>query len=223
MRHALTWSVSAIALTWAATAAADGPKLKGEYAFTGTAACLFAPGSSPPAPTPAPGTARTNSGFNADLTPVDGRTYSESFSTEGIQTFKGDGTGTAKGTTVGIVPPLTPQPPGAPAFPPDASSSTFSLSFTYTVFPDGTFTTHTVPGSFTGTELTGPRAGQTFTIVNHPSLTGLIGNDAKMLTLASVEPIVETIIHSIGEARPRICHRSRVLIKMNDSDRDRDR
>src|SRR5262245_26358001 len=128
MRRAFNRTVAAVTLTWATTAAADAPKLKGEYAFTGTAACLFAPGSSPPAPPPAPGTPRANAGFNADLTPVDGRTYSESFSTEGIQTFKGDGTGTAKGTTVGIVPPPTPQPPGAPAFPPDASSSTFSLS-----------------------------------------------------------------------------------------------
>jgi hypothetical protein len=39
-------SASVIAVTWAATAAADAPGLKGSYGFTGTAACLIAPGQS---------------------------------------------------------------------------------------------------------------------------------------------------------------------------------
>jgi hypothetical protein len=219
MQRALNWSVSAIVLTWAATAVADPLKLQGDYAFTGTAACLYAPGSTPPAPAPAPGTPRANAGFNPNLTPVDGRAFSRSFSVEGIRTFNGDGTGTVKATAVGIVPPPTPQPPGAPAFPPDASSETFTFSFTYTVFPDGTWTTDMVPGSFSGTVVTGPRTDQTFTIDVLP-FTGLIGEDAKVLTLATVDPTVETVTFSNGDAWPRICHRSRVLVKMRNKDRD---
>ena len=221
--RALKLSVSVVVLTWAASAAADPPNLKGDYAFTGSAACLFAPGSTPPAPPPAPGTPRANAGFNANLTPVDGRVFSRSFAVEGIRHFNGDGTGTVKATAMGIVVPPTPQPPGDPHFPPDASSESFQFSFTYTVNPDGTWSTDLVPGSFTGTVLTGPRTGQTFTL-DKLSFFGLIGEGAKVLTLASIDPTVETVTFSNGDAWPRICHRSRVLVKMEgggDNDRGR--
>jgi hypothetical protein len=216
MQRALICSAAALALT-AATAAADSPQLKGDYAFTGEAACLFAPGSTPPAPPPAPGTPRANAGFNANLTPVDGRTFSRSFAVEGIRHFNGDGTGTVKATEVGIVPPPTPQPPGAPSFAPSASSGTFSYSFTYTVNNDGSWSTDLVPGSFLQTFLTGPRTGQTSSI-DTLSFVGLIGEGAKVLTLAQVEPVVEIATFSNGDAWPRICHRSRVLVKMQAGD-----
>src|SRR5262245_57351212 len=75
----LALSISPVAMTWAQTATADSPKLQGTYAFTGTSACLS---------TAAPGP-----GFNPNLTPTDG-SFGQSFTTEGIRTFNGDGTGT---------------------------------------------------------------------------------------------------------------------------------
>jgi hypothetical protein len=155
------------------------------------------------------------------LQPVDGKVFSFLNSVQGIRTFNGDGTGTVKGTVVSITVPPTPGPAGSgyPSFPPNASSNMFSASFTYTVLADGTFTVEVVPGSFLGTFLTGPRTGQTVT-VDQPPLTGLIGKDKKMLTLASVEPTIEINTYSNGDVWPRICHRSQVLIKLGKSDRD---
>src|SRR5262249_29863302 len=143
MQHALLWSVSVFVATWAASAAADSPQLKGEYGFTGTGACLS---------TAAPGP-----GFNPNLTPTDG-SFGQSFTSEGIRTFNGDGTGTVRGSSVGIT---------IPANVNSASSDDFSFSFTYTVNGDGTWTSD-VTGLETGTIKTGPRAGQTFTISNSP-------------------------------------------------------
>jgi hypothetical protein len=77
MVRTLALSVSVIAMTWAASALADSPKLKGAYGFTGSAACLVAPGHvgnenvPPPLPNPTPGVALPNSGFNAKLQPND--------------------------------------------------------------------------------------------------------------------------------------------------------
>src|SRR2546428_519995 len=97
--------------------------------------------------------------------------------------------------------------------------SRLNAEYAFTGLADDSFTVEFVPGSFLGTFLTGPRTGQTFTIDN-PPLTGLIGKDKKMLTLASVEPTIEIQTHSNGDVWPRICHRSRVLIKLGKSDRD---
>ena len=141
MYRALALSVSVVAITWAATAVADSPNLKGAYGFTGTAACLVAPGSVPgptPLPNPTPGVALPNSGFQADLQPNDAVpgsstvAFSHSFSVEGIRTFNGDGTGTVKGTSVGITVRPTPGPNGFPHFPPGADSAYFKYDFTYT-------------------------------------------------------------------------------------------
>lgn len=74
-----------------------------------------------------------------------------------------------------------------------------------------------MPGSFVSTFLAGPRAGQTSTL-DKLSLVGLIGEGAKVLTLATVEPIVETQTFSNGDVFPRICHRSQVLVKMQSDD-----
>ena len=111
-RHVFAITLSALTLTWAAAAAADPPRLKGSYGFTGSAACLVAPGyagnpSGPPLPNPTPGVALPNSGFQADLRPNDVLTgvtssFANSFAVEGIRTFNGDGTGTVKGTSVGV-------------------------------------------------------------------------------------------------------------------------
>jgi hypothetical protein len=232
-RHVFANSLSALTLTWAAAAAADPPKLKGSYGFTGTAACLVAPGyagnpSGPPIPNPTPGVALPNSGFQADLRPNDVLTgvtasYSYSFAVEGIRKFNGDGTGTVKGTVVDIVGRPTPGPGGYPHFPPSAGSADFSFSFTYTVDGDGSWTGTMVPGSYTETSLTGPRAGQTSTVDALPPVTGMISQDGKTLIAAQTTTTVETHSYSNGDVEPEICHRSRVLIKLDDGDHDHDR
>src|SRR5829696_1308284 len=87
MNRASVCTISIAALAWAGAANAASPKLKGQYAFTGTAACLV-----------------SGTPFNADLTPTS-FTVSNSFSVIGVRTFNGDGTGTIKGRSVDINPP----------------------------------------------------------------------------------------------------------------------
>jgi hypothetical protein len=215
------FSVSAVAMTWTASAIANSPNLKGAYGFTGTAACVVAPGSSTSSTNPTPGVALPNSGFNSNLHPIDGKVFSHSFAVEGIRTFNGDGTGAVVGTSVGIDPPPTPGPPGYPAFPPGAGASTFRFSFTYTVNGDGSWTAMMVPGSFLETFTSGGRTGQTATVDAIPPVSGFISNDGKTL-IAVADPIVkgafvptvETVTYSNGDVWPQICHRSRVLISL---------
>jgi hypothetical protein len=179
------------------------PAAQGRLRLTGTINCLVAPGTGPATP----GMPRANAGFNANLTPIDGGVFSNPGSSEGIYSLDGHGNGTAKWTTVGVNPP-----PSS-----NAGSSAVSYSFTYTVNGDGSWKTDSVPGSFIITFLTGGRVGQTATIDKVP-LVGLIGEGAKVLTLAAVEPTVETATYSNGDVQPRICHRSRVLVKMQSDD-----
>jgi hypothetical protein len=189
MQRALLWSTSVFVATWAASAAADPPQLKGEYGFTGTTACLA---------TAAPG-----QGFNPNFTPTDG-SFGQSFTAEGIRTFNGDGTGTVRGSSMGIT---------IPANVHSAGSDDFSFSFTYTVNDDGSWTSDLV-GVETGTIKTGPRAGQTFTISNSPTGTGMMSQNGSTLTLATLDPTVELVTFSNGDVHKRICHRSRVHIKL---------
>jgi hypothetical protein len=56
-----------------------------------------------------------------------------------------------------------------------------------------------------------------------PPQIGLIGDSGKTLTLAHLEPVVETVTSTqtttagtTVTVTPRICHRSRVLVKIKD-------
>ena len=187
-----------------AVAHADSPQLrgnsaaqlKGDYAITGSAMCMVARG-----------------GFNPSTLQVipvptlpDGGFSLMAFSVEGIRTFHGDGTGTSNLTVVAI---------GNGGQPPSASSSKVTFSFTYNVQADGTFTTQLVPGTMISTVLTGLNVGMQ-TSLDKLSLVGLISNNAQTLTLASVEPEVETVMDMAGNIlNHRICHRSRVLARMS--------
>jgi hypothetical protein len=231
-RKIILLSATALAAGWAASAAADSPKLKGSYGFTGTAACLVAPGhvgdpNGPPLPNPTPGVALPNSGFQSNLRPNDAMpgsstvAFEHSFSVEGIRTFDGNGHGTVKGTSVGITPRPTPGPGGFPHFPPAAGAADFSFSFTYTVDGHGGWTATMVPGSYTETFSSGPRAGQTATVDAIPPVTGMISQDGKTLIAAHIVATlatVETRTFSNGDVEPQICHRSRVFIKLQDDD-----
>src|SRR4051812_24231769 len=105
LRRIFAASAPVVALIWVTGASADSPKLKGSYGFTGTAACLIAPGhvgdpNGPPLNNPTPGVALPNSGFQPNLRPNDAvpgsssQAYAQSFSVEGIRKFNGNGTGT---------------------------------------------------------------------------------------------------------------------------------
>jgi len=135
-----------------------------------------------------------------------------SFSVEGIRRFKGDGTGGVKGTAVSITVPPTPGPTGYPAFPPSASSHNFTYNFTYAVNSDGSWTSDMVPGTFSGTFVSGPRTGQTFTVDLIPTFSGLSATNGLTLTAAHLTPTVETDTFSNGDVWPKICHRSRVFV-----------
>jgi hypothetical protein len=219
-------SISA-AVLMSATAAMARDDIKGSYGFTGTAACLVAPGhvgdpNGPPLNNPTPGVALANSGFQPNLRPNDAvpgsstQAYSRSYAVEGIRTFNGDGTGTVKGTAVNITVRPTPGPGGFPHFPPSAGSANFQFSFTYTVDGSGGWTSAMVPGSYSETHLTGPRAGQTSDVDAIPPVTGMISQDGKTLIAAHLTPLVETHTYSNGDVDPQICHRSRVFIRLND-------
>jgi len=82
------WFIVGVVLLWAGIVQA-GPNqlLNGDYAFTGEASCLV-----------------SNTGFNTDLMPQDGR-FVVSFSVHGVRTFNGDGTGTLQGRSVGVTHP----------------------------------------------------------------------------------------------------------------------
>jgi hypothetical protein len=220
MYRAVLFSACAIPVTWATCAMADSPNLKGAYGFTGTAACLVAPGNSggptPTTPPDPPGPP----GFNpVTLQPLNnGSSFSHSFSVVGIRTFNGDGNGTVKGTFVGVTVRPTPGPPPAnPAFPASADGGEFSFSFTYTVDGNGGWTATMVPGSYLETFTAGPRTGQTATVDAIPPITGMISQDGKTLVAAHTTPIVETKTYSNGDVWPAICHRSRVFIALSPS------
>jgi len=165
--------------------AADPSHLHGTYAFTGTSACIQDSASL---------------GFNTDFTPKGPAIFFE-FTATGTRTFKDDGTGTVTATSVSV---------GAPpnAF---ASSANFTFQFTYTINSSGMLSLTLVPGSFSGQELTGPRAGQTYVDV-FPVQTGQIGDGAHSIVISQPAPAVETATYSNGDILARICNRSRVLI-----------
>jgi hypothetical protein len=227
MHRTSALAISILALS-IGSAAAD-PNIKGSYGFTGTAACIVAqghvgdPNSDPPAPNPTPGVALANSGFNANLQVKDVQgSYSRSFAVEGIRTFHGNGTGTVKGTVVGITVRPTPGPGGFPHFPPSAGGADFKFDFTYTVNADGSWTSQMVPSSYSETFTSGPRTGQTATVDAIPPVSGMISRDGETLIAAHLTPIVETHTYSNGDVHPEICHRSRVFIKLKDRDGDHD-
>jgi hypothetical protein len=197
MRSAILWAATLPVLFLAGASAAIAQdsqarlnkQLQGDYAFTGEGSCLS-----------------SVSGFNANLTPA-GPSFGEAFSVQGVRTFNGDGTGTIHdAVSVSTV---------IPAGTPQAVAASFEASFTYVVAANDTYTT-ALDGPLTGTFLSGPRAGQTFTVVGF-TLSGRIAEDRKSATLASPTTEIETQTLSDSIVF-RICSRSRVLLKIKDVD-----
>lgn len=194
-------------------------RLQGDYAFTGEASCLYSesgfdPTTLSPVLPPNPGT------------PLP---FVVSFSIEGIRTFNGDGTGSLKGRVVSFTPLLFGWTNNAGVLtqgkevnPGGASSADVMADFTYQIADDGSITSE-VSGAFTGTVLTGGRAGESETISDFPDLMGKITDDNKVITLANDAPSVETHVFTPTAAgQPpalteyAICNRSRTLFKLDD-------
>lgn len=136
------------------------------------------------------------SGFNANLTPKGPVGFNTS-SIEDIHTFNGDGTGSSTGHALTVV-----DGQSAPI------RSDFSFDFTYDVAADGTVTISNglLSGAFVGSPVT-------FTI-DTSVFVGRIAQDGQSVALTSETPIVETETLSTGFVQPRICTRSRVMLKV---------
>jgi hypothetical protein len=207
-RLSLTIAASALICTTAicTSASAGGPQLKGRYGFSGASHCIqssvgfTASGEALCGDTGQPISVQPNPAQPRNTCPG---VFATTNSVEGVRTFNGNGTGTGQGGSVSLTPP-----PNIGAI--SASTDEFTFDFTYTVDGDS-FTAQSVPNSFQGQFLTGPRTGQTYTI-DQIVVEGLISNDKKSLVVASTEPRVEKQQFSTGDTRYRICHRSRTLI-----------
>ena len=174
--------------------------VQGTWFGTGTNGCLVA----------APGT-----GFSDTLIPTGGVSF-QSSSVQGTLNIKADGTGTGEFTEF----PLT-QPPAAGV---GASSTNYSVSYTYTIADDGTLTVTFL--SVAGQVLTGPSAGASFNLVP-PPLTGRISQDGKTMLLSTEAPTANATASSVveilqivgGPSFQRICSRMRVFARVH-ADRD---
>jgi hypothetical protein len=136
--------------------------------------------------------------------------FSRAYSVEGIRTFNGDGTGTVSGTVVAVT---------FPSANPSASGADFKFSFTYTINPDGSWTSDMVPNSYSETINYGPRTTDTVQIDSVPEISGMISKDGKTLTGAHLKPTVETHTYytkdgAFVDTEPMICQRSRVFISL---------
>lgn len=211
------WLASALMLAvvwaWVSPVGADPQNLnrllRGDYAFTGEAACLVSPIGFSPDFIPLP--------VNPTPPPLTlGPSFIRSFTIKGIRTYNGDGTGTAHATGTQIFHPGPGQGPRAAEFEVD-------VKFDYNVSPDRSFTLETT--SVTGTVTAGLGTGSTFAI-SPLHFTGHMSKDRKTLVLTTKEPDVE--IHTFftpPDPTPtgqdfRICHRSRVDIKIKPQEDD---
>jgi hypothetical protein len=139
-----------------------------------------------------------------DLVPQ-GPSFVSTNSVQGILTFNGDGTGSAVQHFVSL------GNPGAP------SAIENSLQFTYSVAADGTLTIATLPS--VSTTVAGPGLGQQSRISDVPPFVGRLSSDRKSLTFATFNPGVETVTRVVPAPEVvttlRICHRSRIGIRIN--------
>ena len=199
-KYAFALLLSAAVLTSTNTGHAASKKIKGQYAFSGSAECIV-----------------SGTPFSDNFTPTSFSTHM-SFNIIGVRTFNGDGTGTIRGRNVTInLPPVTntsTTPPTTPLGGIGASAGDVSASFTYTIDDFGYIHIDIVPGTFIGTTVSGPGAGSTNTL-DHVQFGGIVSADHKTIHLASIDPIMETqVITPVSGpqfTRYRICHRARVL------------
>jgi hypothetical protein len=178
--------------------------LRGKYALTGAAVCVFSNATLAPVYIPP-------LGFTTNFVPI-GHASSNSFSRNGVLTFNKDGTGTSSTRVTAIGDP-DPGDSGA------TSSIDSSSSFTYTVGDDGAFSL--AEGTFTSTAVAGPRTGIVTQTSNLPVLTGFVSNDRKTIVFGSFDPLVESTTRvDLGVVESlRVCHRTSTAVRIgSDSD-----
>lgn len=172
-------------------------RLKGDFAFTGSALCVnsganFA--TTPPTPP---------LGF-ANLVPI-GPSFVTTNSVQGTLTFNGDGTGSMVQQFVSL------GNPGA------ASVIDASNEFAYSVAADGTLTIDTGPS--VSITVAGPSAGVQSIIADVPTFTGRLSSDRKSLTFATSTAAVESVTRVVPAPELvtalRICHRTRIGIRIS--------
>jgi hypothetical protein len=117
-------------------------QISGKYVFDSSGSCLVAA-----------------AGFDSSFQPLGTPIFLDTFSSAGLRTFNAAGTGTVESVVRSV---STPVPPGTfTNTSSSASASNVSYQFTYTVAASGIISLTLVPGSYTQTFVTGPRAGQT--------------------------------------------------------------
>jgi hypothetical protein len=173
-------------------------RLKGDFAFSGSAVCVNSPATITPTSYTPP------LGFSPNLTPI-GFSFVSTFSIQGVRTFNGDGTGSvvARGVFLGN--------PGA------ANVQNISAQFTYSVAADGTVTID--QGPLDSVTVAGPGVGQQFRISDIPTFIGRLSSDRNSLTFATFNPGVETVTRLVPGPElvtaVRICHRARNAIRIS--------
>jgi hypothetical protein len=178
-----------LAISVALLWSANAQALTGEYGFTGRASCLFTQGE-----------------YNAAFEQLATGSVSE-FVRSGSYMFNADGTGTLTFYSMNIT------------FSDTAASAGAAQSkeqFHYTVVGD--VLTIAGGGTSSGASTVGPRAGQTFTVTNTPTLTGWISRGSEKLhtlTLTTLTPVVETITYSAPPSPyNRICGVTDTLVTL---------
>jgi hypothetical protein len=194
-----------MALVVAAAASADDQDrgsriLKGRYALTGAAACVFSNASLSPVYVPP-------AGFTPTFVPI-GHASANSFSRDGVLTFNEDGTGTSATRVIAIGDP-DPGDSGA------TSAIDGSSAFTYSVADDGALTL--TEGPITSTFVAGPRVGIQTQTTNVAVLVGYVSTDKKTLVFSSYDPVVESTTRlDLGLVESvRICHRTNTAVRID--------
>jgi hypothetical protein len=173
--------------------------LKGSYAFTASAGCVFSSAILGPVYVPP-------AGFTPTFVPI-GHASANSFSSNGVLTFNGDGTGSQTSRTIAIGDP-DPGDSGA------TSAIDNSSSFAYTLADDGTFTF--AQGPITSNFVAGPRVGIQTLTTGVPAAVGHVSSDKKTLVFGSFDPAVESTTRlDLGVVESmRICHRTNTAVRI---------
>jgi hypothetical protein len=203
---AVIGSTALALVTASSTAVAEShtQRLRGDFAFSGGAACLVSPAPIGVAP----------AGFTADLVPVRGPgippAFALSFSVQGVRSFNGDGTGSFVGRTVSVREAGT----GANSNPGGAQANDISGHFTYSVAADGTVTID--HGPIDSTSVAGAQTTEHRRITDVPTFIGRLSRDRDLLSFATFNPGVETVTNlGTGHVESvRICHRERTGIRI---------
>lgn len=173
-------------------------RLKGDFAFSGSTVCVNSAAIiTPTSYTPPPG-------FSADLVPL-GPTFVRTFSSLGVRTYNGDGTGSFVARSVFL---------GNPG---SANAQDVTGPVKYSVAADGTVTIDQGPND--SVTVAGPGVGTQSRVSDIPTVIGRLSSDRNSLVFASFNPGVETVTQVVPAPERvtsvRICHRSRTEIRIS--------